>query len=162
MRYLERRTRTRPHCRVDSTRPMRQAMEVAARDSERLGAERLAEAVIALRAERSLSQEDLAALCGIALKTVQRIEKGRVAPRATTFGAIDRGAGWKPGSARALVRDGTPPQPLNASGDVSRSAREEAELRLAKIKARFPEEYELAMRAVRELNDDAVEQIVTD
>ncbi|HEX5117273.1 MAG TPA: hypothetical protein VFW65_18950 [Pseudonocardiaceae bacterium] len=53
--------------------------------------------------------------------------------------------------------------PLDESESVvSRNARAEVERRLARVKSRCPEEYELIMRAVRALDDDQVAQIVTD
>lgn len=158
MRYLKRPTRTRPRCRVDSARPMRQANEVTARESERLGAERLADAILALREQRSLSQEELATLFGLALKTIQRIEKAKISPRAATFGKIDRGAGWKPGSARALVRDGIPPQPLDEE-TIRRDARREYIGRLRAIQRAFPAEYVFVQRAIDELDDEQIERV---
>lgn len=103
---------SRPQPRLDSRGPGRHAVTVSRTDVERL-----AHGIIAARERLGLSQDEFAGRAGIALKTVQRIELGLVAPRARTFAGLDRGAGWAPGSARALFEHGTTPTPADTDED---------------------------------------------
>jgi transcriptional regulator with XRE-family HTH domain len=104
MRYYVRHDRASPRCRVDISRPIRHAVHVTGRENKRL-----AEAVIALRGQLNLTQQELADRAGLSLTTIIRVEGGKNMPRPQTFGAIDRVAGWESGSARALYLRGTPP-----------------------------------------------------
>lgn len=123
MRYLPRTTRSRPQCRVDSTRPTGDDVRVTERDVKRLGA-----AVVSAREALGMTQEEFAVHCELGLSTVQRVEAGTITPRAKTYQKLDKGCGWEAGSARALVEYGRRP----ASGDrgLAKLSQEEA-LRIA-------------------------------
>lgn len=108
MRYLNLKSRSRPRCRVDSTRPMRQAMAVTERESKRLSS-----AVQTVRERLDVTQEEFAVLCGLSLMTIQRVELGKVKPRAKTFGGLDKGAGWSEGTARSILEGGPIPSTAN-------------------------------------------------
>lgn len=62
------------------------------------------------RERLDLTQEEFAERAVLSLKTVQRIELRRVRPTIKTFNGLDRGAGWKAGSARRLYEDGVVPE----------------------------------------------------
>lgn len=104
MRHYMRRARTDVHCRVDSTRPTRHPVHVTGREEERL-----AKAVIAARERLNLTQEEFAKRCQLSLTTIGRVERGTAGRRAKTFGGLDRGAGWLPGSSRAVYTTGAEP-----------------------------------------------------
>lgn len=104
MRHYRRFRRSRPKCRVDSTRPLRHAVSVAERDLKRLGA-----AIVSVRDLLGVTQEEFAERAGLSLKTVQRVELAIGKPRATTFKGLDRGAGWVSGGARGIYEDGREP-----------------------------------------------------
>lgn len=111
MKYLERKRRYRPPYRVDSTGPDRQTDGVSARDLERL-----ATALRDRRAELALTQEEFVRRAGqrpdgkpaLSVKQLQRLEGHQVSPRPQTLGALDRAAGWSPGSARRILEGGSP------------------------------------------------------
>lgn len=102
----QRRRQVRPCPRVDMGRPGRQTSVVPLR-----GLKSLADYVIARRGELGLTQEEFARGGGIHVKTLQRIERGEITPRAKTIGAIDRAAGWESGSTRAIINGGEPTLP---------------------------------------------------
>jgi transcriptional regulator with XRE-family HTH domain len=56
-----------------------------------------------------MTQEEFAKHCGLSPTTIQRVEAAEVRPRAKTFSGLDRGAGWEPGSTRALYETGKKP-----------------------------------------------------
>ncbi|MER5388347.1 helix-turn-helix domain-containing protein [Saccharopolyspora sp. NPDC002686] len=69
--------------------------------------ERLSDFVISWRERLSLERSDLAERMKMDAKTVQRIENGQ-SVRATSLAALERGLGWKPGSARTVLGGGDP------------------------------------------------------
>lgn len=96
---------------MDSTRPLRHngpVTEGVVR-SPNEARDQLARAIIAARGRLRVTQEEFAARAGLSLKTVQRIELRKIAPQTKTLTGLDRGAGWKPGSARRLYEDGRRP-----------------------------------------------------
>lgn len=107
---------------MDSTRPLRHAVYVSegvVRSpslDEATSRERLAGAVISARGRLDVTQEEFAERAVLSLKTVQRIELRRVRPTVKTFNGLDRGAGWKAGSARRLYEDGDEPE-VDEPGD---------------------------------------------
>lgn len=111
MKYHKRTRRSRPPSRVDRTRPARQTVLVSLRDLERL-----ATALIDRRAELGVTQEEFVRRAGnkpggkpaLSIKQLQRIEGHQVSPRPQTLGALDRAAGWRPGSARRVLEGGAP------------------------------------------------------
>lgn len=123
MRYMNLKSRSRPRCRVDSKRPMRQAMTVTERESKRLGT-----AVQTVRERLDVTQEEFAVLCGLSLMTIQRVELGKVKPRAKTFGGLDKGAGWPEGTARSILAGGPIPSTANEP-EPTPEHDEDAELR---------------------------------
>lgn len=70
------------------------------------GRARLGSAIVAFREQVGLTQEEFAALCNLSLKTIQRIELGRVTPTTKTYNGLDHGAGWSPGTARGFYDSG--------------------------------------------------------
>lgn len=108
MRYYPLKRRARPHCRVDSTRPVGHSVHMPGRELERL-----AEALIGARARLGMTQEEFADHAQVSITTVRRIEQKHGAPRTTTFGKLDKGAGWVDGSARAVYIRGDPPVLIN-------------------------------------------------
>jgi len=129
MRHLPRHRRSRPPCRVDSRRPERHTDPVSARDLERL-----AKSLTDRRGELSLTQEEFVRRAGtsadgkpaLSLKQLQRIEQAKVNPRPKTLGALDRAAGWTPGSARQVIEGGVPSE-ADKTGQARLTA-EEAQL----------------------------------
>jgi transcriptional regulator with XRE-family HTH domain len=67
--------------------------------------------VVAARNELRLSQEEFAARGSIGLKTVQRIEGGKVVPRGKTLTSLDDASGWPSGTARAIYERDAPRPP---------------------------------------------------
>lgn len=130
MRHYERRPRVHPPCRVDTSRPVRQAIDVAGRDSKSPEQARLATGVLAARERLRITQEEFAERSGLALKTIQRVEQGQINPRTKTFAGLDQGAGWAPGSASALFRDGREPAVL---GERLRRTLTQTEQRLIQV-----------------------------
>lgn len=97
MRYLQRHRRWHAQCRVDRTRP---AVDNGTMTTT--GRDKLARAVQSLRAELNLTQAEFGERGGVTERTVQRVEKSEsVSPR--TLGAIDRAAGWEPGTAQRVI-----------------------------------------------------------
>lgn len=100
---------------------------------------------MAARERLSVTQEEFAELCGLSLTTVQRVEQGRVVPRAKTYSGLDRGAGWEPGSARAVLKDGRPPVVVEDKGSAPQMTSSQARARfaemLAALKREQPAEY---------------------
>lgn len=92
------------------------------------GRGQLASAIVSAREQLGVTQEEFAAHAGLSLKTVQRVELGRVTPTAKTFNGLDRGAKWSPGRARRLydgiadvsVEDGSPVSGGSASPSAAR------------------------------------------
>lgn len=111
MRHVRRISRSRPKCRVDSARPVGHAVPVTERDLKR---SRLRSGVLSARERLQVTQEQFATRAGLSLKTVQRVELATATPRAHTFVGLDTGAGWEPGSARALYETGQ--EPILAAG----------------------------------------------
>lgn len=58
-----------------------------------MNTEELREQIIALRVKKGLTQENLAELCNIDIRTLQRIESGEVKPRAHTLNVIFKALG---------------------------------------------------------------------
>lgn len=102
----------RPVGRVDSTRPTRHAVHVAQRDLKRLG-----EAIETRRRELGLTQTEFADRGELALATIQRVESGKINPRAKTWKGLDQGAGWPPGTSRSITEGG--PIPVNAPDQLA-------------------------------------------
>lgn len=130
MRYYRPKIKFRPPSRLDSSRPVREAVPVAERDLKRLAA-----AIEATRERLGVTQEGFAALAELSLPTIQRVEAGKVAPRAKTYHGLDLGAGWPPGTARAIA-EGTlsgPPEPaqVTAGSAARRRLTEMSDLELA-------------------------------
>lgn len=94
--------RGRPPNRIDSPRPARHAVHVAQRDIKRLG-----EAIETRRRELGITQAEFAERGELALATVQRVESGKINPRAKTWKGLDQGAGWPPGTSQAIA-EGSP------------------------------------------------------
>lgn len=94
--------RGRPPSRIDSPRPARHAVHVAQRDIKRLG-----EAIETRRHELGITQAEFAERGDLALATVQRVESGKINPRAKTWKGLDQGAGWSPGTAQSIA-EGSP------------------------------------------------------
>lgn len=119
MRYLVRHRRSRPMCRVDSTRPLIQTVGMAT-----TGSDRLARVVSARRGDLDLTQEEFAARGGVTARTVQRVENAEPLRR-STLSKIDRAAGWRSGSAQAVLDGGDPTmahEPATSSAAVERNA----------------------------------------
>jgi transcriptional regulator with XRE-family HTH domain len=110
---------------------------MAARDLKRLG-----QGVMDRRGELDQTQEEFAAAGGLAVKTVQRVERALIdMPRTKTLGGLDKAAGWVSGSARGLLEEGRPPT-LRDQGDAhlyERVLRDEVEEALMDI-TELPEE----------------------
>lgn len=107
MRYHEiefrRRPRSRPSCRVDTTRPKRHAVVMSQADRIRLGT-----ALSRRRGRLKLTQRDFAEHAGIEVKQLQRIEAGKVAnPRSGTLEGLDTAARWPSGTCQGIL-DGNP------------------------------------------------------
>lgn len=98
MHPKRRRRSSRPAQRIDSRGPLRHAVRVAGRDLKSL-----ADAVIAVRDELGLTQEEFAERGGLHPGTVQRVELMKVTPRAKTLAGLDRAAGRPSGWARAAL-----------------------------------------------------------
>lgn len=164
VRYFRQRPRVRPPCRVDNARPLRQTEEVTGRDSESPDRERLADAVLSARERLRVSQEEFAERCGLALKTIQRVENAQITPRTTTFSGLDQGAGWVSGSARGVFRDGREPVMADVDAMAKERVRAEVVRRLANVKKHFPVEYQLLMETVRsgEVTDAEVDRAITE
>lgn len=97
--------RSRPVTRLDSRGPGRQTGIVTGREWKSL-----IERVVNERAERGLSQQDVADASGLHVTTVQRLERGRRL-RVTSLAALDKGMGWAAGTARSvLAGDSQPPE----------------------------------------------------
>lgn len=121
MRYVQRRRRSRPRCRLDMTGPSRHPVEVAGRDPKRL-----ATALIDRRGQLGMTQEEFVQAAGmdnrgrpvISVKQLQRIEALSVVnPRSKTLAGLDRAARWHPGSARRTL-EGNDPIPLEQLRDL--------------------------------------------
>lgn len=95
-------------------------VRVAERDPKRLG-----DALVSIREQLRLTQEEFAARAGVALKTLQRIELGRTVPRGKTLNRIDDTAGWEPGHARRLLEGDMPPSvdPVDVAHEWSAAER---------------------------------------
>lgn len=110
MRRQRRKPRTRPVGRLDSTRPVRDAVRVAERDLKRL-----ADAVIAARSGLRMSRDEFAAKGKLGPKTVQRIERCEIAnPRGATLTGLDLAAGWPDGTARKIWELDLEPPPTQS------------------------------------------------
>jgi hypothetical protein len=87
---------------------------------EQLPGQLLADAVLDRRRELGLSQLQVGARMATtdkaasAARVLERVERSKylVGPYRATLEALDRGLGWAPGSAQALLYDGTPPRPM--------------------------------------------------
>lgn len=66
------------------------------------GRARLASEIVSVREQLRLTQEEFAARASLSLKTIQRVELGRVTPTTKTFNGLDQGASWPPGTARGF------------------------------------------------------------
>lgn len=162
MRHFRRQPRVRVYARVDTPRPLRQAMDVAERESERLAA-----AVVAARERLRVTQEEFAALAGLSLTTIQRIEQMRITPRTKTFSGLDQGAGWVPGSARGVFRDGREPVIADDEAMAKSRSRDEAFRTLANIKKHLPDQLDMVVQLADmirsgEITDADVAQIISD
>lgn len=160
MRHNSRRPRVRVYSRVDRSRPLRQTAHVAG-----IELKRLAEGVITARERLRVTQEEFADLAGLSVSTVRRVEQEDLnSPRTKTFAGLDRGAGWVPGSARALFREGREPVLVKTDAKTKEEIREEVLRRLANIRKHYPVEYESLMRLVRlgEVTDDDVRTVLVE
>lgn len=114
------------------------------------------------------SQRKFADLLGVDTSSVSHVENGseRIALGGTIFTRIEGQFGWTHGSISHYLETGDdsvlPPAGADARAVISENARQEVERRLAAIKQRYPDEYDLAMRIARELNDSQIKQVVTD
>jgi DNA-binding XRE family transcriptional regulator len=72
---------------------------------------RLAAAVRAARTAQGLTQRQLAERGGIRPLTVLTTERGDRTPRPATLAALERGLGWTPGTAQAILAGAEPPMP---------------------------------------------------
>jgi transcriptional regulator with XRE-family HTH domain len=77
--------------------------------------ERVAAYVALRRGLLGLSQVGLAKAAGVDTKTVNKLEKGRTWPQATTLSKFERALELVQGSLQAMA-DGRPPQPLEDAG----------------------------------------------
>jgi hypothetical protein len=72
---------------------------------------RLATAVRAERLAQEATLRQVAERGGLSVLTVIAAEKGEKVPRAFTLDALDRGLGWPPGMAKAVLNGAEPPAP---------------------------------------------------
>lgn len=132
MKYLDRRRRSRPKCRLDSTRPLGHPDYVAQRDLK----SPLARALKDRRAELGVTQEQFVArVPGMKIKTLQRAEGGSK-PHPSTLGQLDEAAGWPRGWARQ-IRDGELTYPPSEP-DPEQLAAQELREHLRLLKRRMP------------------------
>lgn len=73
--------------------------------------QRLGEAVRAARQAQRQTQRFAAGLGGISPLTWMAAEKGEKVPRELTLVGIERGLGWAPGTAKAVMAGADPPDP---------------------------------------------------
>ena len=99
------------------------------------------------RAEKGLSQADLAVAAGVDPGTVSGLETGRRWPRAGQQVRIEKALGWEPGRIERIARGQVQEQVSDPFADVSRAARR-AGLTAAELAA-F-DALSAALRAARE------------
>lgn len=101
MRYLTKKRRSRPTCRVDGSGPSRHNPGM----SERVP-KSLASGLVERRGELGLTQQQVADRAGLNIKQIQRLESGKVLrPQAATLRQLDMAYELPQGRARQL-RDG--------------------------------------------------------
>lgn len=124
-------------------------------------ADRIDAALDERRIELGLLWDDVATAAHVSYETLRNIRRGRPS-RALNKANLERALKLQRGSIDRLVAGGDIVPLDEGESVVSRNARAEVERRLARVKARYPAEYELIMRAVRALDDEQVAQIVTE
>ena len=97
-RQQRRRRARRPRGRVDNSRPMRHSGTV----QDRKDWNRLADYVLRERKQRGITQQQLAELMDVNIRSVRRIEKGESVSK-TTLAAIDVAFGAPSGTARKIL-----------------------------------------------------------
>jgi len=149
MKHWNKRSRRRPPLRLDSTRPSGDSYAMAAGTD----LDRLADYVTSRRVELSIDVEELARRMAMHPKTVRRIETGQSVKR-DTYATLERELGWTPGSARQVLRGGTP-----TVRSASKSESDQAVEQFATLDG--PELLEASRRWLSRLSRDEYEQALS-